>query len=689
MTLAEIFKTIAATPDPVLHGIGVPHPLATETALLILARMLRVPVAALDLPPPRLALCFPKDRIPEQARATFGAELRRYRSWRRLVLDAQMLGCRTAVDPDPWDSLRRAARLVLGANKANCLYALGKHFPDTPPHALAFEDLVAVQERLAGMERQAFRRAWDVVMELQAHDLALATGLLPPRFGPLPRRPRLPALLPLPDRLAAQAAAEGATVATAAAYGWTLAVRSGLVGAGTDPVDGRALDPAAWRRLAAIDPASHGFALSAKTYALYLGRFARLLVAAGAPDPRIDRPGEDWRVLIAAVRATGRSADAISTLAARAKRDGLAPGALTAEWIAGQIAATPEGARQNAFRRACLLLDALRDDPAIPGGLLPRTPTGIVRQRGGERATPEPAVEPAPKDPVEQAWIDFLADLRRHGFTENALNALSAIRRDAIAAGLPPRDLDRHWLEACRTGKPLRTAAKIGLAARLLDRARGHPALLHHLPPAPIGPLEDRRRSAESLPVGMEAELADLLDDLGAAASTRREAFVAVRALADAARRSGRALPDSLAALLALARPDLDWGANHERARDHGQVIDRLRAHHALPWTADWRAFQRAVVAAGVPMRENPVAALLREAGARAPRELDAAWARAVDRRHRAAGRADLARTFEANLGRLEALHAIPVLAASGLLPPRLGPLRPGRPSGRGTAARR
>jgi hypothetical protein len=689
MTLAEICKAIAATPAPVLHGIAVPHPLATETALRMLARMLGLPVAALDLPPPRLALCFPKDRIPETARETFGRDLRRYRSWRRLVLDAQMLGCGSAVDPDPWDSLRRAARLVLGANKANCLYALGKHFPGTPPHALAFDDLVAIQDRLAGMERQALRRAWDVVMELHAHDLALATCLLPPRFGPLPRRPRLPALLPLPDRLAAQAAAEDPTVATAAAYGWTLAVRSGLVAAETNPVDGRALDAAAWRRLAAIDPASHGFALSAKTYALYLGHFARLLVAAGAPDPRVDRPGADWRALIAAVLAAGRGADALSTLAARAKRDGLAPAALTSEWIAGQIAATPEGVRRKALRCACLLLDALRDDLAIPGELLPRTPTGIARQRGGARVNTEPAVDPAPKDPVEQAWIDFLADLRRHGLAEGELNCLSAIRRDAIDGGLCPRDLDRHWLEARRTGKPSRTAAKIAMAARLLDRAREHPALQRHLSSAPIGQLEDRRRSAEALPPAMEAELAGLLDELGAAASTRREASVAVRALADAARRSGRALPDSFAALLALAPAGLDWGALRDRARDHGQVLARLRAHHGLPWTADWRALQRAVVAAGVPMRENPVAALLREAGGRAPRELDAAWARAVDRRHRAAGRADLARTFEAKFGRLEALHAIPALAASGLLPPRLGPLRPGRPSGRGTAARR
>jgi hypothetical protein len=48
MTLAEICKTLAAAPAPVLHGIDVPHPLATASALRMLARMLGLPVAALE-----------------------------------------------------------------------------------------------------------------------------------------------------------------------------------------------------------------------------------------------------------------------------------------------------------------------------------------------------------------------------------------------------------------------------------------------------------------------------------------------------------------------------------------------------------------------------------------------------------------------------------------------------------------
>ena len=63
---------------------------------------------------------------------------------------------------------------------------------------------------------------------------------------------------------------------------------------------------------------------------------------------------------------------------------------------------------------------------------------------------------------------------------------------------------------------------------------------------------------------------------------------------------------------------------------------------------------QVAVSSAGVRAGDNPVAALLRHAEGRAPRALDLAWTRAVDRTLRRAGRADLAKTFAANLRRFE-----------------------------------
>ena len=110
------------------------------------------------------------------------------------------------------------------------------------------------------------------------------------------------------------------------------------------------------------------------------------------------------------------------------------------------------------------------------------------------------------------------------------------------------------------------------------------------------------------------------------------------------------------------------WCANAAR---HRPVLTRLRDYRALPWTGEWRGLQVAVSSAGVKAGDNPVAALLRHAEGRAPRALDLAWTRAVDRTLRRAGRADLAKTFAANLRRLDALHDVPDLAASGLLPPR------------------
>jgi hypothetical protein len=96
-----------------------------------------------------------------------------------------------------------------------------------------------------------------------------------------------------------------------------------------------------------------------------------------------------------------------------------------------------------------------------------------------------------------------------------------------------------------------------------------------------------------------------------------------------------------------------------------------------------WRTLQRAVVGAGVPMRDNPVPRLLPYVQGREPNGLDAAWAAETDRTLRSTlvhpphGRADLAITFANNVGRLDRLHDHAALADSGLLPSRIGNYRP------------
>jgi hypothetical protein len=112
-------------------------------------------------------------------------------------------------------------------------------------------------------------------------------------------------------------------------------------------------------------------------------------------------------------------------------------------------------------------------------------------------------------------------------------------------------------------------------------------------------------------------------------------------------------------------------------------VLGRLQVFGDLPWTDGWRALQRAVVAADVPMRDNPLPRLLPYAQGREPVDLDAAWASESDRALRSTllhpphGRADLALAFANNVVRLDRLHDHAGVAGSGLLPPRIGTYRP------------
>ena len=666
MNLQEIhaaLKAAALTPDARFAAIG---PTAARVAIEMLVPITGLPLAAIDPRPAGLSERFPRKTIPAGAARLFGGDMTRYQAWRRQILDASMLATRVAVDVDPWDGLRRVARLSLGKLKADATYALSRHFPDTGPATLTLARALEIESRLSGAERRSFRNAWSVVVRLQDEPLAIDAGVFRERLGPLPAFSRLQPHRPLPPKLAVLAAKGDFKDETAAMYCWSLAVAAGIVEADSDPEPSEAFTPEAWKRLSTIAPRTGGIVISKSTFALYRGRFARTLIAAGASDPRMDPAETAWRQLNAAVRATGRSGARLCAIAPQAKAEGLRPQDLTGEWFARRLAAAPDRKRKGAIRAVASLLDRLRDDPRMPAALLPDRPTGLEIPKRPKAPTPPKPGRP----PVERAWIDLFASARRAKVSARDLNHLSSLRALAITGGLRPSKVDRAWMESARPGMSRSRVSKLHAAARVMDGLRAHEDLLRHLPSAPIGALADHRRSAGDLPAAIAAELDALLDEQGVARSTRRGASIAVRALAEAVSDAGEP-PASLDDLLTRDLSLLDRGRNRANAARHGPVLTRLRDYRALPWTGEWRGLQVAVSSAGVKAGDNPVAALLRHAEGRAPRALDLAWTRAVDRTLRRAGRADLAKTFAANLRRLDALHDVPDLAASGLLPPR------------------
>lgn len=653
------------------------NPTAAIAALDLVSHLFDLPLAALELEAPRFAKVFPRDEVPEIARPIFKGERVRYRAFRNAILDCQMLAAPGNVDDEPRHSLVRVGRLCVG-DSSNALYAVIRRLPaGVSPCAMTREIALSIDKTLEGRNRTYFRRGLSVLDSLHDHDLARRSGLLPlARIGRLPTIRDHAQFEPLPPTLLALRSAAPRPTQNAIDYLWRLAVTAGVFARGDDP----SLDQVADRfsQIACLDPGTHGLALSDKARKKYLHKFAQRLVAAGCADPRISTSRANWRELTAALRAAGIDPERIEGIMRPAILDGLGPREVTPDWCTMRLAGIDRVAT-NAFRTSAYFLDSLRGDARIPAELLPAEPTGlkrILRPRGSPKPpTPRP---PRVEEPAVAAWRHLFATARAEGFDDRALGPLSKLRVRAINAGLAPSDLAVDWIVDLLNRETQGNRAAIYASTRLLDAFAAHPVLASLAPPVPLAAeVADKRRDRRPLPEDMMTELKEAVDQMGMSAPARREVAAAAKALAEVS----EDMP-TLDALLAQDFDLLDWSPFAGRATKYKLVLDRVRVFQGLPWTDDWRALQRAVVAAEVPMRENPIPRLLIYAKGRKPVDLDAAWAAETDRNLRSTllhpphGRADLALTFANNIHRLDRLHDIAALSGSGLLPPRIGDYR-------------
>jgi hypothetical protein len=174
------------------------------------------------------------------------------------------------------------------------------------------------------------------------------------------------------------------------------------------------------------------------------------------------------------------------------------------------------------------------------------------------------------------------------------------------------------------------------------------------------------------------AELEELMEFMNAAAPTRRTFRVAVGVLTDAMGRPELSLKE----ILKEDMSKYDLGRHEPRRKLHTDKIRNLREFLELPWTPAWQALQRAVVRTGMTALNNPVPKVLAWHPGTDPDGLTREWAQRLDRELRSTlttppyGRLDLAKTLARQLAAFDGLHEIPAAAGSGLLPPRIGPIR-------------
>ena len=657
MRLSEIHTAIESGQGPALPE---DQAFATLVAIEHLARIEGVPVSALDFTAPEFGAkyrsLFPEQRGPWRGQA-------QYLSWRNLILNAQMCFNPGDVDADPWASLGRAERLWKKKEHAS-FYDLYLNIPSgTHPREVTDALLRKAHEAIPAEMEIRLRAGLNSFRRLFQNDLAIQSGLLPeicPNAIPASRNHRKLANMS-PDIETWRNRLKDRVVIRALDYLNRLAVSGGRLNGKTDSLHDL--------RVALCDlpnPAEVGVAsINPQTLRNYTNIVLRAL---GGPDPRKTPAEQAWADLRAAARAAGCETSALWAVSTPAAAQGLFP-AEVSETVALELMRSYQNKGMwSIFRQGCEQFDALRGRQ-VPPDLLPPSPLGIKRAS----RVPKPALT---LDPVKIAWADLYTRLRAREWNPKQISVLSYLRVRACAAGIKPGTLSKDFIGALErditnSQDRIRLRAAV-LCISELSKESGFAEL-----PLLSTP-EDRRFSHGGAGEQARTELEELLEFMNAAAPTRRNFRVAVGVVTDAMGRPDITLKDIL-------RTDLsayDLCEHEPRRKIHTKTIRNLLEFIELPWTPAWRDLQKVVTGTGITPRQNPVPKVLSWKPGIDPKRVKLEWAQRLDRDLRSTlknpphGRADLALTLARHLKAFDALHDIPAVAESGLLPPRIGPIR-------------
>lgn len=660
MRLSEIHAAIEAGQDPVFPE---DRAFATLVAIEHLARIEGIPVSALDFAAPRFGAKYIYQLT--DLRGSWGSR-GHYLAWRNLILNAQLLFAPGDVDANPWASLGRAARLWK-KRKLISFHDLYLNIPPgTHPREVTDELLGKVHDALPTELEPRLRAGLNTFRQLFRNDLALRTGLLPDVCpSPLPAiRDHHRFMSMSPEIEGWRNSLSDQEVIYPLDYLNRLAVAGARLNGKTDTLDDL--------RIALCDlpsPTVVGVpSVKDNTLRGYLSRVRRAL---GGPDPRKSPSEQAWTDLRTAARAIGCETSFLWALAQPAAAMGLFPTDIS-ETIALEILrACDVHHERSAFRRGCEQFDTLRGK--ILPDLIPPSPLGIKRP---PPRTPRVPKSVLPADPVQSAWTDLYVRLRERGWTHKQVGMLSYVRVRSCEAGIAPEDLSQVFIDilernitAVADRTRLRAAVR-SVAELSRDPEFGNLPVL--APPAYTafthgGPGEKAR-----------GELEELMDFMNAATGTRRGFRVAVGVLTDAMGRPNIPLGDILQADISA----YDLGPHEPRRKVHAEKIRNLRKFIELPWTPAWRELQKVVTETGMTALDNPVPKVLAWNPGADPDGLTREWAQRLDREYRSTlvhpphGLTYVAKKLARHLAAFDALHEIPAVAGSGLMPPRIGPIR-------------
>ncbi|WP_109464311.1 hypothetical protein [Albibacillus kandeliae] len=385
MKVAETYQALNGDTPPA-HLLRAGGAFTLKTALLLLAEFESLPLVAMSYSGTELATKFPRDVIPVQAQGTFKSELTRYQSWRRRLLDLQLLTDGTRVDDDPITGLQRVARIEIGDWAVNSFYTLRKVLPEaTDPAAIDRSIALRINAELSGFVLSNFRQSISVMDRLQESALAKGTGLLPAEpIGPLPSDSDHRRYAPLPDKLAKEFERAPANVRCAIPFIYRIAVMRGLISSSENISTKDLVCGSNEVVLLGLDPAEFGFERPAKaTLKIYVQRLVRHVGPVDAPRRSSADPVEHaWSELRHELSRRGLKSVMNRTIAVsgQAVPQSLRPADITPGWIV-ETEMSLSGTKLSQFRTGIFAIDALSELHDFPSSLLPNSKSGLVRQR--------------------------------------------------------------------------------------------------------------------------------------------------------------------------------------------------------------------------------------------------------------------------------------------------------------------
>ncbi|MFZ3584858.1 hypothetical protein ACOI1H_22295, partial [Loktanella sp. DJP18] len=322
-------------------------------------------------------------------------DARTYNSWRNLILDVSVLAEPSIVDVDPWDTLRRVARICRGRSFANRLYyASSKVSSDTDPWHLDRELALVIDGGLSGQDRRSFRQGLGAMDALHDETLAKGAGVLTPRpVEGLPKFTDHSVEYPIPASLESFWNALAAADRNALSFVWRMGIMADIFTLCDTPNPNEFFAEGRGAAFFRLDPITFGLARpSRQTYSIYLHRLSHRISLMGgvALSKSVCDIESLWRELRELAQATPEISPArvgnLATLKTLAVRDGLSPANLDPEWVAVQIAGLPLQKRR-ALESACYTINDLCSTYGPEHQLLPARGTGIERQRNRGHAS--------------------------------------------------------------------------------------------------------------------------------------------------------------------------------------------------------------------------------------------------------------------------------------------------------------